>query len=177
MTRRAAYATFAAFAALACPSGGGAAAQVRTAGAADAIVLVADDAWGGALSVDLWAVAGEPRAPVSLRLGGALGAGAITSDDDSRSRILMPVGASASLLVFPTETWFLELRARGGLWGGATNQGLGAGGWVAGGAYFGYAVGPNAALGAGVSMWWLLGHGDILALAPSITAVWLPWEE
>jgi hypothetical protein len=165
------------FAALAWLSDASAAAQVRTAGAADATALIADEAWGGTLSVDLWAVLGEPRAPVSFRLGGAFGAGAITGDDDARSRVLMPVGASASLLVFPSRTWFFEVRARGGMWGGATNQGLGAGGWVSGGAYVGYAVGANAALGAGVSVWWLLGHGDIRAIAPSITAVWFPWED
>ena len=177
MKRRAALSAAVGLAALAWLSAAGARAQVRTAGAVDATVLVANDAWGGTLSVDLWAVLGDPSAPVSLRLGGALGGGAITSDDDSRSRVLMPAGASISLLVSPSRTWFLEARARGGLWGGATNQGLGVGGWVAGGAYFGYALGPNAALGAGVSVWWLLGHGDIRAIAPSITAVWFPWEQ
>lgn len=147
-------------------------AQIRPSGAADGLFLVAPDGdpWGGAVTVDLWAPVGP------LRVGGALGVGALTSDVDSDSRVLMPVGASASLVLGEERTPFFELRVRAGAWGGATNQGLAIGAWLAGGAYFGYALGPNVSLGAGVSGWFLLGHGDIVAIAPGLTLHWLPFD-
>jgi len=156
-----------------CVSGAGAArAQVRPSGAADAVFLAGEGVVGGALTVDLWAPVGA-----LLRIGGVLGVGGLTSDDDARSRIFMPAGASVSLVIGAERRPFFELRVRGGLWGGATNQGLAASGWLAGGAYFGYALGPNVAIGAGVSAWWLAGHGGILAVAPGITASWQPLED
>lgn len=168
----------AAVAAVAAAAGlfvGHAEAQPRSSGAVDAAGLFGRDVWGGALTIDVWAALAESDA-VRVGLGGAIGGAALTSDDDARSRILMPLGASASLFISPSGTWFLDFRARGGMWGGATNQGLAAGGWVAGSAYFGYALGPNASLGLGATAWGLLGHGSIFAVGPAITAVWTPSE-
>ena len=147
-------------------------AQLRPHGAAEGTFLVAPDGdpWGAALTVDLWAPVGV------FRFGGALGVGALTSDVDADSRILMPVGASAALILGEDRKPFFEVRLRAGAWGGATNQGLAAGAWLAGGAYFGYALGPNVSLGAGVSGWFLLGHGDIVAIAPGLTLHWVPFE-
>lgn len=169
MTDRLVVAAFAAaVAALSAPA---AEAQIRPEGALDAQVLLAGNAWGGALTVDVWQPVVGP-----LRLGGVIGVGALTSDDDDRSRVLMPVGASVSLRFGDDRKPFAEIRLRGGAWGGATNQGLAVGGWLAGGGYVGYALGPNVALGAGISAWWLLGHGRIFAVAPGITLAWLPFE-
>ncbi len=146
-------------------------AEVRPEGAVDAVGLVAADAFGGAATVDLWAPAGP------LRLGGVLGLGALTSGDDQRSRVLMPVGASVGLVFGGDRRPFFDLRLRAGAWAGATSQGLRVGGWLAGGAYFGYALGPNVSLGAGVSAWLLAGHGHIVAVAPGLTFAWVPFED
>ncbi len=124
------------------------------------------DLGGGAL-LDI----GTPLGVVVL--GGTLGMIALSSDDDSRSRVFMPAAASLRLVV-PSGPLRFDLRARAGIWGGATNQGLAVGGFFAAGAYLAYAFARTVAIGIGVDGWLLLGHGDRTVIAPGLTLTWMP---
>lgn len=136
-------------------------------GAVTAHLLFAGEDWGGGGIADIWMPVGP------LWIGGALGAAAITSDADSRSRVLMPFGASVAWPI-RSGSFGVELRARGGGWAGATHQGLAAGAWLALGLYFEYALGPDVALSAGLDAWMLAGHGDRFPVLPGIGIVWTP---
>jgi len=138
------------------------------AGAVSGQLLFADEAWGGALVADVTVPVGV------LRVGGALGVAAVTSDDDARSRVAMPGGLSLALVVPTGSALWLDVRARAGVWGGATNQGLTAGPWLSGGAFVGYVFGPRVAVGVGVEAWFLGGQGDTFAASPGITLTWTP---
>lgn len=121
--------------------------------------------FGGGLLVDL-------GLPVCfLRLGGVFGGFGLSSENDERSRVFMPLGASIAL-VLPSGPLRFELRGRGGGWGGATHDGLRVGGFVSGGAYFGVSIGRGVAIGVGADAIWLLGHGDRTIVAPGLTLTW-----
>ena len=143
-------------------------AEVEPAGALTSSLLLAEDSWGGALLADVTAPIGV------LRVGGAIGIGALTSDDDARSRVYMPLAVSLGLVARTGVGLWLDLRARAGAWAGATNQGLAAGFWLAAGGYLAYALGPGVAIGAGLEGRFLLGHGDTIAIAPGLTLAWTP---
>jgi hypothetical protein len=87
-----------------------------------------------------------------LRLGGALGLAAVTSADGVRSRVYMPLAVSfgLSLAADPIE---IELRARAGLWGGATDLGLRADLWASGGLLIGLDLGSGVRAQVGVDVW------------------------
>jgi hypothetical protein len=101
--------TAAALTALALAAPRPARADVKPSGAVTGHLIFADQAWGGALSADITAPFG------ALRLGGALAVAALTSDDDARSRVAMPVGLSAALVVPTGSRLWLDLRARAGI--------------------------------------------------------------
>lgn len=139
-----------------------AAAQSRSSGAVGLIGLFHDERsmsdgrsasgtveridYGGGAIADL----GLRLGPV--RLGGALGLAAVTSADGVRSRVYMPLAASAGLALAadPIE---IELRVRAGLWGGATDLGLRADLWASGGVLLGFDLGGGARVQLGVDVW------------------------
>ncbi len=123
---------------------------------------------GGALGVDLFVPLGI------FRVGGFLGVGAMPSEDDTQSRVFMPLAASVGLELLGDAVGF-SLRARGGLWGGATQEvKLTAGGFVGGGAYLLFNLGAGAALAVGMDVWGLFGDGETALFAPGVGLTWTP---
>jgi hypothetical protein len=120
---------------------------------------------GAGSLVDLW----EPIGP--FRVGAAIGMAAMTSEDASRSRVLMPGGLSMAV-VGRRRAFGFDLRLRGGAWGGAVETGLAAGAWVAVGAHIEYAPSLHVALAAGMDVWFLFGHGHMRVAAPGVGLVW-----
>lgn len=135
------------------------------AGALTAGFVYADGDPGAAALLDVWI-------PVDvLRLGACFGAGAIPSDRDERNRVMMPVGASIGLYV-PGDVVF-SLRARGGLWGGATQDvKLTAGGFVGGGVGLGFHVSPDVTASLVFETWGILGAGETWAIVPGVSLEW-----
>ncbi len=157
-----------------------AAAQPRPAGSVTAHAVVGaasrvdaegqDGIWGGGLIADVSAPFG------AFRLGGALGVSAVTSHADDASRVTMPVALSLGVVLRSAPLW-VELRGRGGVWAGATNQGLALGAFFSAGAVLALELGPNVALGVSADGLFLFGHGDAFAFAPGIALVWTPGED
>lgn len=130
-------------------------------------LVVSDGDLGGAGTLDLWAPVGP------LRLGGFFGIGAIPSARDWHNRTFMPVGASASLAIDLGGGTFLSVLARGGLWGGATQEHkLTIGGLVGGGAYLDVGLGGGVTVGGGVEAWGFFGGGDTWAVLPGLRMTW-----
>lgn len=156
-------------AALLCAAPSLAEAQDAPAGAVSGHLLAstAPD-FGGALGADLWVPLGM------FRVGGFFGVGAVPSEDDTQSRVFMPLAASVGLEVLGEVVGF-SLRARGGLWGGATQEvKLTAGGFIAGGAYLLFNLGAGAALAVGMDVWGLFGDGETALFAPGLGLTWTP---
>lgn len=144
-------------------------AQPAPAGAVTAHVLAspAPDV-GGAVGTEL-------TMPIAIvRLGGFLGVGAVPSAEDVYNRVFMPVGASAGIEVLGDVIGF-ALRARGGLWAGATQETkLTAGGFVGGAAYLLFSLGSGVGLGVGLDVWGLFGAGETALFAPGVGLTWTP---
>jgi len=144
-------------------------AQEGPAGAVTGHVLtsVAPDV-GGAIGADLWL-------PLDIfRIGGFFGVGALPSGEDVQNRVFMPLAASVGLEVLGDFVG-VSLRARGGLWGGATQEvKLTAGGFVGGGAYLLFNLGRGASLSVGMDVWGLFGDGETALFAPGVGLTWAP---
>lgn len=156
----------------------GASAQVRPAGAISGHGLFSfrstdegtDEGQGGALVADLAFPLG------AFHLGGGLGVGAISSEVDDASRVFMPITVTLAGVFRVNDVW-IDVRGRAGMWAGATNQGLGVGGFFSAGAFLGYSLGEEVGLGIAFDAMFLLGYGDTIALAPGLRLVWAPSEE
>ncbi len=123
---------------------------------------------GGGLSADI------AYAMDIFRLGGFFGVVAVPSDEDTRNRIFMPLAASLGIELLGDVVGF-SLRARGGLWGGATQEvKLTAGGFVGGGAYLLIALGPGVGISLGLDVWGLFGDGETALIAPGAGLSWSP---
>ncbi len=124
--------------------------------------------FGGALTADLWYANGV------FRIGGFFGAGAVPSADDVHNRIFMPLAISAAIEVLGPSIGF-SVRARGGMWGGATQAvKITAGGFIGGGASLLFALGNGVGLGVGLDVWGLFGDGETVLFAPGIDLTWAP---
>lgn len=138
------------------------------AGSVNAGVIVADGDVGGGLWVDLSAAFDW------FRIGGFLGADVIPSPRDARNRLATPAGLAIAAVANLGDV-DLELRLRGGLWGGSTQEAkLTAGGFLGGGTFFAVHLGGGASVGAGVEVWGFLGAGATWAVAPSLTLTFGP---
>ncbi len=136
------------------------------AGALTGHVVIADGDLGGGAMVDVWARFDW------LRLGGFLGVSSVSSPRDSHNRIAMPIGASVAF-VLELGSVELQLRLRGGVWGGATQEvKLTLGGFLGGGPYLMFSLGGGVSLGAGLEAWAILGEGETWALAPGLSLSW-----
>ncbi len=129
-----------------------------------------DQGYGGNLIADITLPLGW------FRIGGSLGVAAITSSADEASRVLMPISLSLGAVFRPGSLW-LDLRGRAGMWAGATNQGLAAGGFFSIGGFAGWAFAKNVAVGVAFDALFALGHGDTIAVAPGLSLVWVPQED
>ena len=142
-----------------------AAAEWRPSGALTGAVLLRDSNPGPGVLVDLWEPVGI------LRFGGAIGVGAVNHPEADFTRVLMPVGASLGLRL-PMGRVQLALRLRGGIWAGALNEGLSAGGWFSASAGFEYALDDTLGLGVSFDAWYLTGRDSVLLYAPSLGLSW-----
>jgi hypothetical protein len=146
-----------------------ASAQEGPAGAVTASFLASpQEDFGASLLADLWF-------PIDVfRIGGFFGVGALPSGDDERNRVFMPLGVSAGLEILG-ERVGVSLRARGGIWGGATQEvKLTVGGFVGGGAYLLVGLGGGVAVSVGMDVWGLIGPGEAAVFAPGLGLTWTP---
>ena len=125
---------------------------------------------GGDLVVDLF----ERVGPASFGL--AIGIGASTSDNEDVNRVFAPMGLSVGIGVAPRPVGF-HVFVRGGLWAGATNEGLRAGGWAAFGARFEVRLDDAIALGVTFETWRLSGELSRWMVLPGLSLVWRPVED
>jgi hypothetical protein len=125
--------------------------DIRPGGAVGGHFLIADGDVGGAGLLDVWAIVDWAR------IGGFVGAAATPSERDSHNRTFMPFGVSFAADAPVTELLHLSLRARFGMWGGATQaEKLTAGVFFGGGAYLAFELGGGAQLCAGLDVWGMI---------------------
>jgi hypothetical protein len=127
---------------------------------------VSDGDVGGGAMVDVWGAIGP------LRLGGFLGVTSIPSARDWHNRTMMPAGVHVSLPI-DLEAIDLVIVARGGLWGGASQESkMLAGGIVGGGVYVDVALEGGIAVGGGAEVFGFFGGGDTWSIAPALRLTW-----
>lgn len=146
-----------------------AAAQDSIAGATQAHFLASTQGdLGGGVSADLWF-------PFEmLRFGGFFGVAAVPAEDDVHNRIFMPLGVSIGLELLG-DIVGVSVRARGGLWGGATQEvKLTAGGFLGGAVYLLFALGEGVAVDLGLEVWGIFGDGETALFSPSLGLSWSP---
>lgn len=129
-------------------------------------LYVSDGDVGGGAMLDVWGAVGP------LRLGGFFGATSIPSARDWHNRTMMPAGVHVSLAL-DLEAVDLVIVARGGLWGGASQESkLLAGGIVGGGVYADVALEGGIAIGGGAEVFGFFGGGDTWAVVPALRLTW-----
>jgi hypothetical protein len=121
---------------------------------------------GGALLFDVW----YPRGPV--RIGGTTGVIALFGQEE-RTRIFAPLLFSLAVETMGPKLGF-SLRFRGGMWAGATDDGLKAGSMLGGGVFLHYRVEERISIALGVDTLFVFGHGDISLFVPSLSLVYRP---
>lgn len=137
-------------------------------GALGAGPIIADGDVGGGGWLDLWATFDW------FRIGGFTGALTIPSSRDSHDRFATPFAISMAAVANLGDV-DLELRARGGMWGGSTQEAkMTAGGFLGGGAFLDFHIGGGVSIGGGVEVWGFLGAGATWAIAPSLTLTFGP---
>ena len=119
---------------------------------------------GGGVLVDLWQPFGVTK------LGFAFGIQGLGGPDD-QTRIFTPIAASFAVGNEPRPVG-AELRLRAGAWTGATNSGFAAGPLLTAGAYLTLEVDPTVRVALGMEGWFMFGHGDAIAYAPSLSLAW-----
>ncbi len=108
----------------------------------------------------------------AVRVGGFTGLAALLGQDEL-TRVFLPVGPAAAL-VLEGGRLTASLRLRAGVWAGATDAGVAAGGIFGAGAHFGYAIGRGAGVTAGVDGWLMVGQGTRWIIAPGVGLEWAP---
>lgn len=153
--------------AIASVVGLGARAQAREPGGSIVgSMLVSEGDVGGGARVELWGALG------ALRLGGFFGVAALSSELDWRNRTMMPAGALVAL-AFDVGLVELVVTARGGMWGGASQEDkLRVGGLVGGGAWVDFAMEGGIGLGIGAELLGLFGGGDTWVVEPGLRLTW-----
>ena len=129
---------------------------------------------GGGLIVDLlhpFRVTLGPRSEFAFKLGLGVGISGLSSENADANQMFTPAGLSL-LVGYKSGGFGIAVNARLGLWAGATNMGLSAGGYVAAGARVEWWLDDTVGLTAGVEAWWLLGSADAFALAPTLALTW-----
>ncbi len=129
-------------------------------------LYVSDGDIGGGGMIDVWGALGP------LRLGGFFGVLSIPSARDWHNRTMMPAGAHVSLAL-DLSVVDLVIVARGGIWGGASQESkLLAGGMFGGGAYLDVALDGGIAVGGGLEAFAFFGGGDTWAVVPALRLTW-----
>lgn len=130
--------------------------------------IIADGDVGGGVSLDLWGAFDW------FRVGGFVGVLTIPSPRDSHNRFATPMGVSLAAVANLGDA-DLEVRLRGGVWGGSTQEvKLTAGGFLGGGAFIDFHLGGGASLGAGMEVWNFFGAGETWAISPMLTLTFGP---
>ena len=97
---------------------------------------------------------------------------AVPAEDDVHNRIFMPLGVSIGLELLG-DIVGVSVRARGGLWGGATQEvKLTAGGFLGGAVYLLFALGEGVAVDLGLEVWGIFGDGETALFSPSLGLSW-----
>ena len=131
-------------------------------GGVDARVLIgADRRFGGAMMVDTWGLGGR------VRLGGALGLGALSGRDDKSSRVVSPLALSLAIVPPGGRSGFVGVARLGGYVGGEK------GGFIGGGfgsCAIGYALslGEGATFRMAADVWGLLGERGGVFFGPAV---------
>ena len=143
-------------------------AQEPSGGAQASFLVSVDGELGGAISADV------TYAIDWFRVGGFLGVGTVVADEDVRNRVFMPLAASVGVELSDEDVG-MSLRARGGLWGGATQEvKLTAGGFLSGALYLLFVLGDGVTASMGLEVWGLLGDGETALFSPSLGLTWTP---
>lgn len=110
-----------------------------------------------------------------LRLGGSLGVGSLVSTRDETNRVVMPLGVYVGVVLSLSPDLSILLRARGGIWGGATQEvKLALGGFVGGGVALGISLGSGVSFDIGLDVWGTLGGPNLGTGAPSDAVLFAP---
>jgi len=137
-------------------------------GAISAGPILSDGDVGGGGWLELWAAFDW------FRIGGMTGALVIPSSRDSHDRFATPLAISAAAVVNLGDV-DLDLRLRGGIWAGSTQEvKMTVGGFVGGGGFVDFHLGGGASLGVGLEVWGFLGAGSTWAIAPTLTLTFGP---
>lgn len=129
-------------------------------------LYLSDGDVGGGAMVDVWGALGP------LRLGGFFGVTSIPSARDWHNRTMMPAGVHVSLAI-DLEAIDLVIVARGGLWGGASQESkMLVGGIVGGGVYVDVALEGGIAVGGGAEFYGFFGGGDTWSIVPALRLTW-----
>jgi hypothetical protein len=148
-------------------------AQWEPSGAVSGLLAIEPTADERRLGADLVVDLFERVGPATFGL--AIGVGASTSDNEEVNRVFAPLGLSIGVGVAPRPVGF-HVFARGGLWAGATNDGLRAGGWGALGARLEIRLDDAIALGASLEVWRLTGELERWMILPGLSLVWRPFD-
>jgi hypothetical protein len=160
--------TAALVASIVCASFASTAEAQELSGAINAGVIVADGDVGGGGWLDLWAAFDW------FRIGGFAGVLTIPSSRDSHDRFASPLGVSLAAVADLGDV-DLELRVRGGMWGGATQEvKMTAGGFLGAAGFLDFHLGGGASVGVGLEAWGFLGAGATWAIAPTATLTFGP---
>jgi hypothetical protein len=110
-----------------------------------------------------------------LRIGGSLGVGSLVSTRDETNRVVMPLGVYVGVVLPLSPDLSIILRARGGIWGGATQEvKLALGGFVSGGVALGLSLGRGVSFDIGLDVWGTLGGPNLGIGAPSDAVLFAP---
>lgn len=125
---------------------------------------------GSGIQLDLHQLAGP------LGVGFVAGVHSLTLGDDDDNRVFAPLGLSLSLGTHTAgnarHAVDLSVVARGGLWAGATNQGIAAGPFVSGGMYLDIRLDDALFIVLGVDIWALFTHGTRIQVSPTLGLQW-----
>ena len=126
-------------------------------GAVDGRMLIGvTGRYGGALSLDLWALEGV------VRIGGAFGVGALSKSDSASSRVFTPFGLSLGVMPRDDDKSGPTAVFRGGGYAGAEKGGLVIGPFASVALGYRIALGEGANLRLGVDGWAVfMNHGGL----------------
>jgi hypothetical protein len=137
-------------------------ARAESAGGVDARPLIGvDGRYGGAVLAELWAMRG------TLRVGGAVGLGALSGNDDASSRVLTPFALSLALMPSGEQSGFVGIARLGG-YVGAEQGGFIGGGFGSCAAGYGFSLGEGASLRVLADVWGVIGKRGSVFFGPAV---------
>lgn len=137
-------------------------ARAELSGAVDARPLLGiTGRYGGAALVDLWGMRGR------MRVGGALGLGALSAGDGASSRVLTPLALSLALAPAGEASGFVATLRLGG-YAGAQKGGFTGGGYGSCALGYGFSLGEGASVRLAAEISGLLGARGGVFVGPAL---------